>query len=368
MPSFTPEQTIFSLAMLAGLADAYTGSVATIEPALTTDLNNHLTAMTTEIGSWEVVWGPAVYELPTSNRPDNTMYVARGNGQPGFPNLVVAIAGTNPYSLFDWLVEDLLVTPQIPWPSGKPFSLERRIALGTFIGLSALQTLKPGAAQPGAGTTLKEFLATQVSAPLSLAITGHSLGGALSPTVALWLHDVQKEWDPAGHASLSVLPAAGPTAGNQAFANYSDAQIGAEVTRLHNPLDIVPHAWTTSDLQQLPTLYAPAIPTSDLLNDLVDLAIDISKFGDYTQINLNAPPLPGSAVNTSQINPNASPFVNFLSQAVYQHIEAYFDLLGIPKDTPPLSDLLLRLKASAGVVDPAQLGSRLQSKLAKFRA
>ena len=121
MPTFNSQQTVFSLAMLSSLGDAYTGSVATIEAALTTDLNNHLTAMAGEIGPWDVVWGPAVYESPNSDRADNNMYVARSNGQPGFPELVVAIAGTNPYSLFDWLVEDLLVTPQVPWPSGKPF-------------------------------------------------------------------------------------------------------------------------------------------------------------------------------------------------------------------------------------------------------
>src|SRR5262249_21292014 len=168
----------------------------------------------------------------------------------------------------DWLVEGFLVSGdrQVPWLTGQPFSLERKISLGTFIGLRALQTLKPGPTLPGAGATVRDFLATQVGAPIEINLGGHSLGGALSPTLALWLAARRSDWDPAGHASLSVLPSAGPTAGNQEFADYSDGKIGPRVTRLHNPFDIAPDAWAVADLQAIPTLYAPEIQPDDVVN------------------------------------------------------------------------------------------------------
>ena len=348
--------------MLAGLGDSLSGSVATIEPALTQLLSGpkgQLTTLQPLIGTWELVWGPAVYEFPTSDRPDNTMFVVSNNSG----ELVVAVAGTNPYSFLDWIVEDFLVSAQVLWLTGSPFSLERKISLGTFIGLSVLQKLMPGPGQPGAGVLLKDFLATQVSAPVTVNVAGHSLGGALSPTLALWLSEVRKEWDPAGNASLSVLPSAGPTAGNEAFAQYSDSQIGTQVTRLYNPLDVVPKAWTTSDLQEIPNLYTPDIQPDAFVNLFADLCIDISQNGGYTQINLNAPALSGSTVNTSIIHPLDSAFSNFFSQVGYQHMEAYSDLLGT---NAALSPVLQTIKASAQLRGPASVLTRLQGKLAKF--
>jgi len=357
--AFNPQQTVFAISMLSNFGDSLTGSVGTIELALSGLINQQLDRLEPETGSWKVVWGPAVHELPTSDRPDNTMFVASGNGE-----LVVGIAGTNPYSFLDWLLEDFLVTPQVPWFSGSPFSLERKIALGTFNGLSILQTLTPGPGQPGAGMLLRDFLATQVAAPITINIAGHSLGGALSPTLALWLSDTRAKWDPAGNATLAVLPSAGPTAGNQAFAQYSDAQIGAQVTRLYNPLDIVPKAWTTSDLRKIPNLYTPDIKPDLLLEGFADLAVNISKKGNYTQINLNAPPLSGSAIDTSKINPDLLAIVNFLLQAGYQHVDAYPILLGIPEFLKPVLDIL---KASAPLRSPINALARLKGKLAKFQ-
>ncbi|MGH9905070.1 MAG: lipase family protein [Pyrinomonadaceae bacterium] len=59
-----------------------------------------------------------------------------------------------------------------------------------------------------------------MNAPTPISVTGHSLGGALSPAVALWLSDTKAQWDPSGRSSLACLPSAGPTSGDQAFATY----------------------------------------------------------------------------------------------------------------------------------------------------
>jgi Lipase (class 3) len=364
-PTYTPLQTLFTLSILSDLGHAFTGSVAEIETELTAEIQKQLSNLQPQIGPWQLVWGPAVYELPLSDRPDNIMLVARNAGVPGLPQLVVSIAGTNPYSFLDWIVEDFLVSPPlIPWFSGHPFAFDRGTSLGAFTGLSILQALRPGPGQPGAGTTVRDFLATQVAAPTAINLGGHSLGGALSPTLALWLHDTQGDWDPAGHASLSALPSAGPTAGNQQFAAYSDAHIGAQVTRIHNPLDIVPHAWAAADVQAIPTLYVPQIQPDDVVNSFVALLSSISVAGNYAQIDAGAPPLAGAAVDPTKINPGDPAFVNFFTQASYQHVDAYFQLLGVPKVTT----LMAPVKASAAAAGPTDVLGRLQIKLAKFRA
>ncbi len=358
MQEYNPQQTIFALSVLPGLADTFTGDVPAIEAALTTELKSQLARLQPQIGTWELVWGPAVYELPTSNRPDNTMFVASSAGQ-----LVVAVAGTNPYALLDWIVEDFLVRTQIPWLTGSPLSLDRKISLGTFIGLSVLQTMKPGAGQPGAGVLLKDFLSTRTGSPVSISVSGHSLGGALSPALALWLHDLREEWDPHGNATLSSLPSAGPTAGNEAFAAYLDSKIGAQVSRLYNPLDVVPHAWMLSTLAEIPTVYAPDIEPDDLMRDFAKLALDAAKNGDYTQINLSDPPLSGSSVNTSIIHELEPAFLNFFRQLAYQHTEAYYVLMGVSE---AMASVFQKIKASARPFGAEEILALIRSKLAKL--
>ncbi len=357
----TPQQTLFTLSLLPDLGHCFSGTVASIESALLAQLETHLTNLQGQIGSWSLVWGPAVYELPTSDRPDNVMFVAQNNGAAGLPDFVVAIAGTNPYSVLDWMIEDFLVTTLVPWPTGAAGGA--KISLGTFNGLAVLQNLVPGPGQPGAGVTLRKFLTAQVAArPTAINVGGHSLGGALAPTLALWLHDTRATWDPAGHATFSVLPSAGPTAGNQAFAAYSDAQIGPLVTRLHNPLDVVPHAWVSTALQAIPTLYAPSIQPDPVMNAFAVIVEAISANGAYTQIDPLAPALAGAAVNGAAINPQALPFVNFFTQLGWQHVDAYYDLMGVPS----LSAIMACVKSSAPLVTPIDILTRLPGKLAKL--
>lgn len=361
VPTFTPKQTLFTLSLLPDLGHCYSGSVSTIEAALLQRLNALLPTLAGQIGPWQVVWGPAVYELPSSDHPDNVMLVVQNGGVAGLPDLVVAVAGTNPYSFLDWIVEDFLVSTQVPWPTGNP-PVGAAISLATFTGLSVLQTLVPGPGQPGAGVPVRNFLAAQVSGgATAINLGGHSLGGALSPTLALWLHDTRAAWDPQGHTTLSVLPSAGPTAGNQAFATYSDAQIGAQVTRLHNSLDAVPHAWAAADIQELPTLYAPQIKPDPVVLAFAAIAREISKNGGYTQIDAAAPALPGT-VNQGEIHDLDLPFVNFFNQAGWQHVDAYYDLLGVPS----LATIMACVKSSAPQVTPIDILTRLKEKLAKL--
>src|SRR5262249_13625321 len=149
----------------------------------------------------------------------------------------IGIAGTNPKSILDWIIEDGFVAWQVPWVYALLDAPGAKIALGTAIGLALLQNMKPSSKVPGGGSTLVDFLATVTKSPVQAAVAGHSLGGALAPTAALWLADTQgflSHWDRHKNATLSALPTAGPTAGNSAFATYSGKKLGARLTPSYN--------------------------------------------------------------------------------------------------------------------------------------
>ena len=67
------------------------------------------------------------------------MYVAQNLRKP--TTFVVAIRGTNPISLSDWISGDLLATETVPWPYGSQ-SAGADISLSTALGLSILQHLR----------------------------------------------------------------------------------------------------------------------------------------------------------------------------------------------------------------------------------
>lgn len=332
MATYNQTQTVFALSMLSGLGSCFTGPVDQIESNLLTEIGERLRAFEAELGEWQVAWGPAVYQAPLSSMADNVMFVAQsGAGTTAPGQLVVAVAGTNPYSPFDWMGEDGLVFNTVPWPYAQPVGLSPQLSAATYLGLSILQSLMPGPGMPGVGTTLIGFLSAALAGANStpVTLTGHSLGGALAPALCLWLSDTQSSWDGNGVASLACVPIAGPTSGNEDFASYYDAQQGAQTIRLYNRLDMVPHAWAEQDMAQIPALYEPDIPESELVDALVAGAELAATGKDYGQIVETTAALPGT-VNTAIIDPNQDEFANFFNQVVYQHVDAYFDLLGVP--------------------------------------
>ena len=291
-----------------------------------------------KLGPWTIAWGPIV--LVVGNQADNSMYVARSEDDPS--RYVVAIAGTNPISLFDWLVNDLYVKQMISWKKvmgetkgSTEASETASIAEGTKIGLVNLLGAKPSGDHPQAGNTLVTFL-LGLQKPIKLITTGHSKGGALSPTLALWLKDNQSTWDPNGQSQISSMPTAGPTAGNSAFAAYSDKTLPT-VTRFANSLDIVPHAWNQDQLEKIRQLYDPPIPTKNdpMVKQFVDCAKKAAAQGggDYTQLQSNPLWRIEGKINTDIIIPGPPPtttFANFSAQALCQHTGAYDDYFSIP--------------------------------------
>jgi Lipase (class 3) len=133
--------------------------------------------------------------------------------------------------------------------------------------------------QRGDGLDLLTFLKTEADAsrvPLQVTVTGHSKGGALAPTVALWLRDALDStdagecWDTSRQAQVLCHAFAAPTPGNAEFANRIDAVLGAGHHHLRNTNDIVTHAFQIDELTQIPELYgARTVAFSGLVAGIV---------------------------------------------------------------------------------------------------
>ncbi|MCA9639338.1 MAG: hypothetical protein KC492_01555, partial [Myxococcales bacterium] len=112
-------------------------------------------------------------------------------------------------------------------------------------------------------TALQSFLAG-VPAGANVAVAGHSLGGALSPVVALYMQNLQS-WNAGGKVTtIGAWPTAGPTPGEKNFAAYYEhvvgqsppsGEAGLTYTSKYNSLDVIPHAWQASSLAKVPFLY-----------------------------------------------------------------------------------------------------------------
>jgi hypothetical protein len=183
------------------------------------------------------------------------------------------------------------------------------------------------------GYDLVSFLkAAVMSGPgtVKIFVTGHSKGGALAPTLALWLAETQgataeeaHRWDPEKRASIECYSYAGPTAGNAAFAARSNQVIGDRCHRIYNRLDVVPKAWVPDDLRSIGGLYDPAIVApipglGPLANDIAEV-LETQHLG-YTHIGNDVQELPG-ATDTGKRD--------FVTQLVHQHLQAYFDQMGL---------------------------------------
>lgn len=301
---YNRQQIIYSLNSIANAPSGRHGTVAELEQYATEVITEVLadSRVIGLIGQWQLVWGPAVYQVTGSTVADNAMYVAQSKTDKS--QFVVAISGTNPISAYGWIVEDIVINPPVNWPYGTAGAAAGQITHGTSVGLNVLLNILKGG-----DNTLHQYLAGQVSnsgSALTITVTGHSLGGALSPSVALALLDTEglpltdpNGWDPDSKSQIAVEPTAGPTPGNATWADYYGYRLGSATDRLWNRIDIVPHAWQISMLKEVPNIYEPTIPENELVQSLVGLAIANSKaFGDAEQIRPDVPGLPG------QIDPN----------------------------------------------------------------
>ena len=281
-PQYDKFQQAFALSMLSNAVSNTQGSAADLTALLAKKVNATLAdgANQALVGAWSVVWGPQIWQKPDTNLAANAMYVAHNPAVPGLGDTyVVAIAATNEASKYDWLLEDADVWQTVNFSTWDPLSgqadaaelsageLSKRttphIAKGTAVGVQQLLEMVSPAGCPASGQSLTQFLGALKNVGSSTLIaTGHSLAGALSPTLALYLKTRNLV---TSFGNMFVYPTAGATPGNQSFANLFNstlpqAQQGTQTyqvwnTDLWNSIDVVPHAWNQSDLAMIPQLY-----------------------------------------------------------------------------------------------------------------
>jgi hypothetical protein len=306
--SFSPtpiQQASYAIAMIANLGQQYSGNDAV--NSARDAIKSGLDSMKGKIGTWSVVWGPALYFSDPSGSPDNIMYVAQ---QAETNNYVIGIAGTNFASPFDFLYEDLGVIGTMPWVLGGA-PPNAAISNGTYLGLSNLLNTPASAGTPQAGVKIMDFLASESrKGALKLTVAGHSLGGALAPTLALFIQNLQGVWDASKNSTITAMPVAGPTPGNDVFASYLNATV--KVDGFYNSLDVVPHVWAAADLAQVATIYGD----SDLIGGFIagiaaTIAAGLTMVFNYTATART--PLPGTLV----------PGQNYFQQVSFQHLFAY---------------------------------------------
>lgn len=337
---------------------------------------------------WHAVWGPVVYvkgarplvtpfSAQATFEATNAMLVVHSARQQRY---IVAIAGTNPHSAYDWLREDFTLTPGYDWQSAlKHWQSGAALASGnpalatldngTFTGVSQLLAMRDAG-----GRGLLSFLQGVNASGCTLTVAGHSLGGALSPTLALALvdpeHPLQNNWQA---DQLRVYATAGATPGNAALAqryrNTLPASIGDSASPwqvwnavVWNQFDVVPRAWALSTLDALPGLYAQAsyqgkkaygdvqlaeiwalVKMAQVKAGLFELENGLCTHLDSAQIsgilNPDATPDTGFAWNAGtssapvwltpaqmQAGQSATP-IAWADQVLYQHIHTYTELV-----------------------------------------
>jgi hypothetical protein len=291
----------------------------------------------------------------------------------------VAVRGTS--GDLDWLLEDFDIFDLMIWPPGASTSSPAGAMMSesTSIALQILLSME------SSGQSLMAFLTSSAKSAINVCVTGHSLGGCLASTLALYLIEQQATWDGPGASTVSTITFAAPTAGNAAFAAHSDAtftgakappgwdpSLGTNCDPVRCNLDVAPLAWVSGDVwtassgaSPLFLIYAPPnVPSapnidfstlqgissfawSAVKSDILPKAASVLATPGYTQIQSAAAALafPGGfqGSGVTKTGTLVEFLEAFVAEAKYQHGSSYPSALGVPS----LLDATIIVRSSA---------------------
>jgi hypothetical protein len=275
----------------------------------------------------ELVWGPAVHQpLPdfigqTAKLSDALVFICRDRGTGEY---CVVFRGTNTISAIEWIYQDFMVQKQVPWRDIRPGPApdDALVSEGTETAIELRLELCPAAGSPGEGVSLAEALVAMVErsdGPCVAHFAGHSLGGLLAPTMALWLVDYLGSARPdlAGKLAVDSYGYAAPTAGNKAFADYLASRLPNQ-RRYASDLDIATFAWDEATMAGLPSLYQPSISMDAFTRPLFDIGMSLARGKGYAQ------PVPRIAIPSKVVPARGD---SYFLEAAYQHSVPYLDIL-----------------------------------------
>lgn len=286
---------------------------------------------------WQIVWGPALFHSEyCANKQANLTFVAQSRSNPA--SYIVATRGTNADNTWEWLAEDF-DAKLIPWITPKAITPTPYICRATTTGLRIILETVPATHPPAgydplpqAGYSLTEFLSNLTSAqkPIELCFTGHSLGGALAPTLALWFKQAQgkhispkndfytiPQWDENSVAKISCVAFAGASVGDRGFNRYFQGQLGDNYVRIYNSNDPVPHGF--AELYLVSALYGKQIKMTAAQQAGLEILGGVVEF-TQNEVHAVYENLP---YTKSFLCPVDSMMLEYATQFHYQHVTAY---------------------------------------------
>ncbi len=292
----------------------------------------------------EVCWGPVAKKPDGIDQDDVVscalMYIVKHKATE--PEYTLAIRGTNPGSVYSWVnldfaVEDLKSWSDVlkdfgpePMETGK--NLENvKISKATYDALKIHVELK----HENKLTVLdwiKQTINPSDPKKIKLNITGHSLGGVLSTTLALWLHEKLGKDKLLQYVDFHIHSFAGPTAGNQEFAKYTNDILKDKYICYINELDTVTHAWVEEKMnkEKLSNIYVKgggAKPFFRFEKNFIAKLDNKSKDGGYTRLVLEEKDTHYRKIESKvkSVPLFGFPMKTLYSvQALYQHMMPYF--------------------------------------------
>ncbi len=255
---------------------------------------------------WQLAWMPDLQGVP-----DNFMFMATD----GLGHYVVAIRGTypNPFSEAYWNdgSQDSPFGEMVNWPGAQG----AKISAGTNTGFTNLIALTDDG-----GKNLIDCLA-DLPANANITVTGHSLGGTLTPVLALHITNVSG-------LKVNATSYAGLTPGNKKFADLFGVGTALEgkVRRVYNTLDSVSYGWdrvwATHDF------YQPAPEGGSVVSALLLATEARLKLGGYDYAAVGAA-IPLEGVLEKPTIPCT--LIAYVIENLHQHMpDTYLSLLGAP--------------------------------------